>query len=116
MRFWHEGQAKIPFVLKAPTRQMKFKSIYDKDYYILLNCLRTFREKAGLTQQELGVKVGYDQTLISKIESGDRRIDVIELRRICIAMNISIIDFIDEMEQQILTKTKNADPAPTRST
>ncbi|GGG18244.1 helix-turn-helix domain-containing protein [Pontibacter amylolyticus] len=85
---------------------MKSKSIYDRNHYILINCLRSFREKAGLTQQELGVRIGYDQTLISKIENGDRRIDVIELRKMCIAMNVDIIDFITEMERQIALKFK----------
>jgi transcriptional regulator with XRE-family HTH domain len=37
------------------------------------------RKKAGLTQSEVAVKLGRYQSFVANIESGQRRIDVVEL-------------------------------------
>lgn len=41
--------------------------------------LRIAREEAGLKQEAVATKLGKYQSYLSKIEHGDRRIDVIEL-------------------------------------
>jgi len=37
------------------------------------------RKKAGLSQQELASRLKTSQTVIARIESGERRVDVVEL-------------------------------------
>ena len=44
------------------------------------------RKKAGLTQVELAAKLGRDQSFVANIESGQRRIDVVELLDIAAAI------------------------------
>jgi transcriptional regulator with XRE-family HTH domain len=41
------------------------------------------------------------QSFISKIESGERRIDLIELRKVCIALSSNLQEFIAEFEKQL---------------
>ena len=41
--------------------------------------LRTAREEAGLTQADVAVGLGKPQSYVSKCESGERRVDVVEL-------------------------------------
>ena len=55
--------------------------------------LRAARLAAGLTQEELGTKAGLDRTMIVKIESGNRRIDAIELIRLSSALDVPV-DFL----------------------
>ncbi|WP_242541698.1 helix-turn-helix domain-containing protein [Leptolyngbya sp. Cla-17] len=41
--------------------------------------LRTARHETGLTQKEVAEQLGVPQSYMSKCESGERRVDVIEL-------------------------------------
>ncbi len=45
----------------------------------LAQLLLEAREAAGLTQAELAVRLRRPQSFVSKVESGERRLDVIEL-------------------------------------
>ena len=77
------------------------KSIYNIHYRQLITLLREKREEKGITQLQLAEKLSISQGIISKIETYERRIDIIELRNICIALNIPFIEFIEEMENNI---------------
>lgn len=52
---------------------------YDSTYQQFLARLKLARENAGLTQTEAAVRLGKTQSYISKCESGELRVDVIEL-------------------------------------
>ena len=54
-------------------------SFYPRRYSEFLRALREGRERAGLTQRQLAVKLQLMQSQISKCESGDRRLDPVEL-------------------------------------
>ena len=56
------------------------KSIYSTDYKFLINQLKKARKEAKLTQKEVADKLCKTQSYISKIEAGDLRIDVIQLK------------------------------------
>jgi transcriptional regulator with XRE-family HTH domain len=60
-------------------------SIHSQRYKELRTQLRTIRKAAGLTQIELALKLGIDQSYISKIELGHRFVDVLLFIDICIA-------------------------------
>jgi transcriptional regulator with XRE-family HTH domain len=49
-------------------------------YHRFLNKLKIARQEAGLTQVEAARKLAKPQSFISKCESGERRVDVIELQ------------------------------------
>ena len=56
------------------------KSIYGAEYKKVLENLRKARMEAGLRQEDVAQKLSKPQSYISKIERGERRIDVIELK------------------------------------
>lgn len=56
------------------------ESIYSREYKLFLERLRKIRLKSGLTQVEAAQRLKKPQSYISKIERGERRIDVIELK------------------------------------
>ena len=58
------------------------KSVFTKDYRSLLEQLRKAREAAGMTQNEVAKKLRKPQSFVSKFESGERRIDAIELKQL----------------------------------
>ena len=55
------------------------KSIYTAEYQKVLKKLKEARSKSGFTQVEISKKLKKPQSYISKIERGERRIDVAEL-------------------------------------
>ena len=59
----------------------KVKATTSQDRY--LHLLRQARLDAGLTQAELAIRLGQPQSFVSKYESGERRLDILELRHIC---------------------------------
>lgn len=63
--------------------------------------LKKIRQDKGIRQVELAERLGVPQSFVSKYESGDRRLDVLELRQVCIAMGISLEKFIHELENSL---------------
>ena len=59
--------------------------------------LREYRHAAGLRQAELALRLGQPQSFVSKYESGERRVDVLELAQICEALNVSIFEFLNNL-------------------
>jgi len=82
------------------------KTIHAKEYHIVIAMLRELREQKQLTQKGLADKIGSDQTFISKIEIGERRVDIIELKYICEALDIELVEFIRQVELKIKSKIK----------
>ena len=60
--------------------------------------LRRLRESSTVTQEELARRLGITQSTLSKCERGERRIDVSELRRMCIALGTSLGAFVSVYE------------------
>jgi len=56
--------------------------------------LRHARRKAGLTQEELGKRLGKYKTFVSKYESGEREITVIELIEIAEALDVDPLSIL----------------------
>ena len=55
------------------------RHVYSDRYQIFLEKLRQARLEAGFTQLEVAQRLGKPQSYISKCESGERRVDFIEL-------------------------------------
>lgn len=52
-------------------------------------CLAAARQRTGLTQRDVAARLGKPQSFVSAYESGQRRIDVLELIAICEALDTS---------------------------
>lgn len=66
------------------------QSIYSSDYKKFLERLRDIRRTSGLTQIEVAKALKKPQSFVSKIESGERRLDPIELKRIAQLYKVSV--------------------------
>ena len=65
---------------------------------ILLNLLKDLRIKAGMTQSDLAGKLKLPQSFVSKYENGERRLDILELREICLALGTEMREFSELLE------------------
>ena len=60
----------------------------------------------GVTQTQLAELLKVNQAFISKVETCERRLDIIELHHICQVLGISFVDFIQEVDRDILCKNE----------
>jgi len=67
----------------------------------LKELLKRIRQDKGIRQIELAEKLGVPQSFISKYESGDRLLDILELRQVCQAVGISLQEFIRKLEDSL---------------
>ena len=77
------------------------KSIYSANQERLQQLLRRVRVEARLTQVDLAKRLQKPQSFVSKYESGERRLDLIELKQVCEAMGVDLVQFVKEFVKQL---------------
>jgi transcriptional regulator with XRE-family HTH domain len=66
------------------------------------------RQSRLLTQLEVASRLGKPQSYISKYESGERRLDVIEFLQVCNALNIKPISILRRLDPNDYTEENNS--------
>jgi hypothetical protein len=77
------------------------KSIHSTYSGILVDLLRTVRKEQKVTQVELAKRLAVPQSRVSKVESGERRMDLVELRAWCEALRIGLPRFVQRFEKAL---------------
>lgn len=70
------------------------KSIYSEEYREFRELLKRLRVEAGIRQIDLAAQLGVPQSFISKYESGERRLDVVETARIAEALGTDLLSVV----------------------
>lgn len=63
--------------------------------------LRSARLKSGKTQKEISLLLKRQQSYVSKYESGEKKLDLIEAIKICGAIEMDIYEFIELVDNLI---------------
>lgn len=71
------------------------KTIYKEEYKKIAQKLKKARQEAGLTQAQVANKLNESQSYISKVEAGEQRIDIIELKQFAFLYKKPVSYFID---------------------
>ncbi len=77
------------------------KSTFTKDYEISRELLRELRTNKGLTQVQLSESLGMPQSFVSKYETGERRLDIVEVRAVCASLEITLAAFVKKFEARL---------------
>lgn len=75
------------------------KTLQSPRHKALIDLLIAKREEAGLTQTELAARLGEYQSFVARIESGQRRIDVVELLELGSALRFDPVEVIQTMKK-----------------
>jgi len=67
----------------------------------LQELLRQVRVEAGLRQSDLAQNLRQPQSFVSKYETGERRLDILELREVCRAVGITLKEFAKRLDQAL---------------
>jgi len=54
--------------------------------------VRVFRKKKGLSQEQLAMACNLDRTYIGGVERGERNVGLLNIHKICSALDISVVD------------------------
>lgn len=68
--------------------------------------LKRLRLAAELTQTELALRLGKPQSYVSKAESGDRTLDLLEVRDFCTACGSNFAEFTQALDRQLVKLTR----------
>lgn len=75
------------------------KAIYTAEHRRLSALLRGLREEAGLRQVDVAEALDMPQSFVSKYETGERRLDLVELQQVCFALQTTLADLVGRFEQ-----------------
>lgn len=76
-----------------------YKAIHTADHERLCALLRSYRVQAGLRQVDVAERLGTPQSFVSKYESGERRLDLIELRQLCAVLGVPLVEFVRTFDE-----------------
>lgn len=77
------------------------KSIHSVKYAVFLQLLEEARSRSGLTQTQLARRLRMTQSAVSKVERGERRLDVVELHAWCKALGASFKTLTAELDSRL---------------
>ena len=83
---------------------MKF--IFTAEYELFRELLVAARKDAGMTQADLAARLGVGRDVISKIETGIRRLDVIEYLHVAAAVGYDPLALLQQVVEQIEVPSK----------
>ena len=77
------------------------KAIHSRDHQKLCALLRRLREEKAITQVTLAARLDVPQSFVSKVETGERRLDILELRLVCVALDVPLRKFVQRLEEEL---------------
>ncbi|MNB92978.1 transcriptional regulator [Pseudomonas sp. GW456-L14] len=84
------------------------KTIYRPEHAVLLSLLKKYRKAADLTQVQCSKALGRPQSFMSDVESGTRRLDIVQLRDLCKVLGIGLAELVEEFELSLLAESSIA--------
>lgn len=67
----------------------------------LQELLRELRDAADLRQVDLAKRLGRPQSFVSKYESGEKNLDFLEVREVCEALGVPLVDLARRFERKV---------------
>ena len=72
---------------------------------VLLQLLKDIRQEAGLSGPEIQKELNRPNSYVAKVESGDKRLDILELNEYCQICDIDLEDFSKRLINALRNKS-----------
>ena len=82
------------------------KSAFSDAHQILVEQLTAARKQSGMKQEELAAVIGKDQSYISNIERGQRRVDVLEFITLARAIGVNPVNLFADIVSNLPSQIK----------
>ena len=76
---------------------VNLKTIHDPIYHRLIELLRGERKRRGLRQVDVAKKLGVSRTWVSKMETCELRVDILQLTQLCRVCELRIADVVRKL-------------------
>jgi transcriptional regulator with XRE-family HTH domain len=80
-------------------------STHTREYELFLTLLKSFRKEAGVTQVDLALRLKITQSHLSKFERDELRIDLVQLRQLCMVLGNSLPALITRWAAELTKRT-----------
>ena len=97
--FWDISDFRIIWQLEQIKQPVK--STYESEYERFCSLLRDARVRAGQTQADVAARLLKPQSFVSKVESGERRLDLVEYIRWAKALGVDPITLLATLADRI---------------
>lgn len=87
--------------MATPPTKQRTASLHDEAYLALVELVVQKRMRSGYSQQALADTLGWNQSIIAKIESVQRRLDIIELIRIANVLEFDASKLVKQIQQRM---------------
>ena len=87
---------------RKAVRRSRVASLHDEAYARFVGALVLERKKSGLSQQAVADKLGWQQSIVAKIETAQRRIDIVELIRFAGAVGFDAAKSVRELRRSMI--------------
>lgn len=84
------------------------RSLHTAAHRELVSAVVALRKAAGLTQRQLAARLEREQNFVARMETGSRRIDLVELVAVCIACGANPEAEIVSLVKRIIPTTRPA--------
>ena len=75
-------------------------SVHSAEHTWLRELFTQRRNNLGLSQRALGKKMGVLASFIGKVETGDRRLDILEFIQYCKGLELDPVQILDDIEKR----------------
>jgi len=82
------------------------KSIYTPEYTALRTELRKLRQHAGLSQRQLARRLRVPHSWVAKVETGERRIDLVEFAWFASACGVAPFAALEQLLPRLTWKAR----------
>lgn len=87
-----------------PPNKSRVTSLHEETYAALVQELVRRRKQAGKSQQTVAAELGWNQSIVAKIETAQRRIDVIELIRFAHVIGIDAARLVRDTRTKMIER------------
>jgi transcriptional regulator with XRE-family HTH domain len=77
------------------------KSLYSRPNEVFIALLRDIRLEQRLRQADLAGRLGRSQAIVSRVESGERRLDIVELVAWLGALDTDLVSFAKKLHLRL---------------
>lgn len=82
-------------------RKQRTASLHDPAYAAFVTMLVELRAESGLKQRQIAEALGWNQSIVSKIERRQRRMDIVELIRVAEILGFDPASIVRKMQKKI---------------
>ena len=83
-------------------QKRRVASLHDETYQRFIELLVAKRLASGKSQQTIADELGWHQSVIARIETAQRRVDIVELLRFANAAGFDAVKLVQEVRRQMI--------------